>query len=80
MVFEKRKNEDAYLVTGNIKHIPIETSVSASNYDVVSIAGNLLIYTTPSFEALTKLHAITGWQQSGHTSGLLRMVIYLYSP
>ena len=29
--------------------------VSASNYDVVSIAGNLLIYTTPSFEALTKI-------------------------
>ena len=27
MVFEKRKNEDAYLVTGNIKHIPIETSI-----------------------------------------------------
>ena len=27
--------------------------VSASNYDVVSIAGNLLVYTTPSFEALT---------------------------
>ena len=34
----------------------IQLLVSASNYDVVSIAGNLLIYTTPSFEALTILH------------------------
>ena len=31
--------------------------VSASNYDVVSIAVNLLAYTTPSFEALTDWEA-----------------------
>ena len=27
VVFEKRKTEDAYLVTGNIKHFPIETFI-----------------------------------------------------
>ena len=27
VVFEKRKTEDAYLVTGNLKHFPVETFI-----------------------------------------------------
>ena len=44
-----------------------EPLISASNYDVVSMAGNLLIYTTPSFEALTikvSLPLLNGMQYS----------------
>lgn len=37
------------------KAYPDRGGIRASNYDVVSIAVNLPIYTTPSFEALTEL-------------------------